>query len=91
MELSKLIELTKKVKGQSIKMQNRLLLYWAVMLFIVFAAILVVLSFAGVFSDSEEKAAQLINFQQNNTYSELSEELEKFYGKDISFSEEFSL
>ena len=52
MELSKLIKLTRNAKGQSIKMQNRLLLYWAVMLFIVFAAILVALSFAGVFSDS---------------------------------------
>ena len=72
MELSKLIKLTRNAKGQSIKMQTRLLLYWAVMLFIVFAAILVALSFAGVFSDSEEKAAQLIKFQQKNIYAELS-------------------
>lgn len=91
MELGKLIELTKKVKGQSIKMQNRLLLYWAVMLFIVFAAILVVLSFAGVFSDSDEKAAQLLDFQQENTYFELSEKLKKFEGKEISVSDEISL
>ena len=89
MELGKLIRLTKKVKGQSIKMQNRLLLYWGVMLFIVFAAILVALSFSGVFSDSEEKAAQLLRFQQNNTYSELSEELKKFGDGKVPVSDEF--
>ena len=88
MELGKLIKLTKKVKGQSIKMQNRLLLYWGVMLFIVFAAILVALSFSGVFSDSEEKAAQLIKFQQKNTYAELSGKLEKFDGEEYFSAEE---
>ena len=88
MELIKLIKLTRNAKGQSIKMQNRLLLYWAVMLFIVFAAILVALSFAGVFSDSEEKAAQLIKFQQKNTYAELSGKLEKFDGEEYFSAEE---
>lgn len=88
MKFSNLIKLTKKAKGQSIKMQNRLLLYWAVMLFIVFAAVLVVFSFAGVFSDSEEKAKQLLEFQQKNTYSELSE---KFEGVENSFPDELKL
>ena len=85
-----LIKLTKKAKNHSIKMQNRLLLYWAVMTFVIFAAILVVMSFAGVFSNSEEKASHLLELQQQNTYTEVSEQFTLLTAKGIYLSEQTS-
>lgn len=85
-----LIKLTKKAKNHSIKMQNRLLLYWAVMAFVIFTAIFVVLSFAGVFSDSEEKASRLLELQQKNTYTEVSEQFNLLTANGIFLSEQVS-
>lgn len=86
----KLFALTKRAGHQSIKMQNRLILYWGAMMLVIFAAILVILSFAGVFSDSREKVAQVLSLQQQNTFSQISEKFSRITAQGISLSEEVS-
>lgn len=88
--LREIIKLTKNSKNHSVKMQNRLLLYWGVMMFAFFAAILVILSFAGVFSNAEEKALQILCLQEKNSYAELSEQFSTLTAKGIVLSEKSS-
>ncbi|MBR6523763.1 MAG: helix-turn-helix transcriptional regulator [Clostridia bacterium] len=85
-----LIKLTQKARHQSIKMQNRLLLYWLVMLFVVFMAIIVIMNILGVFSDTEEKVAQVISLQQKNTYTQISKQFENVAAKGIYLSGKIS-
>lgn len=90
MTIGKLFKLTKNAGRQSIKMQNRLVLYWGVMILVVFAAILAIMSFAGVFSDSEERVAQVLSLQQKNTFSQISEDFNRLTAQGISLSEKAS-
>lgn len=82
-----LIKITRKARGHSIKMQNRLLLYWGALMLLVFAAILVILSFAGVFSHSEERVSEVLSLQQKNTYNDITDQFSRLTAKGISLSE----
>lgn len=57
---------TTAVHGQSISMQSRLVLYWVSMALAVFAALMLILSFMGVFSSSAKKLHELLNLQQQH-------------------------
>ena len=88
--LLNLIKLTQKARHQSIKMQNRLLLYWLAMLLVVFMAVLVIMNITGVFSDTEEKVAQIIDLQQKNTYARISKQFENVAVRGIYLSGKIS-
>lgn len=85
-----LVRITRKARNHSIKMQNRLLLYWGAMMLVVFAAILLVFSFAGVFSDTEEKITQTLTLQHKNTYVQITEHFSHLTAHGISLSEQTS-
>lgn len=85
-----LLNLTRKAKQQGIGMQRRLLVYWISMMLVVFATFLVLLSAAGVFSDSEEKLQQILGIQQKTMVTDLNTQLGRLTAQGIRLSEDAS-
>lgn len=85
-----LLHLTRKAKQHSAGMQRRLLIYWVSMVLAVFAAFLVLLSAAGVFSVSEEKLEQILHIQQKTMVGDLTAQLNRLTAQGIRLSEEAS-
>lgn len=91
--LQKLKELwlaTMDAKRQSVSMQHKLGLYWMSMAMAILAALILVLSFAGVFSDPAQKVSDALRLQQRNTVSALSEQLSGLNGQCIKLSQAIS-
>lgn len=89
-KLKRLWRATKEAKQQSVSMQRRLGLYWMSMAMAVLAALLLVLSFAGVFSDPAKKVSDALHLQQCNTISKLSEQLNSLKAQCVTLSENIS-
>lgn len=89
--LKELWRLTKEAKGQSASMQRKLGLYWMSMAMSVLALLILILSFAGVFSDPAQKVSDTLNLQQCNTVSKLSEQLSSLNAQVITLSETISV
>lgn len=89
-KLKELWRITKEAKRQSASMQRKLGLYWMSMAMSVLAALIVILSFAGVFSDTAQTVSYILNVQQHNTASTLSEQLNSLNAQAITLSESIS-
>ena len=89
-KLKELWRITKEAKEQSTSIQRKLRLYWMSMAMSVLAALIVILSFAGVFSDSAQTVSYILNVQQYNTVSTLSEQLNSLNAQAITLSETIS-
>lgn len=89
-KLGELLTLTKETMGQSISMKRKLLLYWVVMALVVFALFLVVLSFAGVFSNPARKLNQDLEAKLSNTYVSMADHFDTLAARCIQLSEEAS-
>lgn len=89
-KLKELWRITKEAKEQSTSMQRKLRLYWMSMAMSVLAALIVILSFAGVFSDSAQTVSYILNVQQYNTVSTLSEQLNSLNAQAVTLSETIS-
>ena len=70
--VGELLTLTKEARHQSISMKRKLMLYWVMMALVVFALFLVVLSFAGVFSNPARKLNQDLEARLSNTYADMT-------------------
>ena len=85
-KLKEIWKLTVSAKRQSITIQHRLILYWSTMILSAFAALLLVFSFAGVFSDTAHKLADTLDIQQKSTVSALSKQMNELTAQGISLS-----
>ena len=54
-------------KKQSVGMQRKLMLYWVSMILVVFAAVILLLSIAGAFSQNDEQLHEVMELQLKNT------------------------
>ena len=61
-----------KAKTQGVSMQRRLVLYWFSMALAILAAVLLVVSLTGVFSNTAQKFGQSLTIQKHNTTSALA-------------------
>lgn len=89
-KFSELLVATKEAKRQSISMKRKLLLYWVVMALAVFALFLVVLSFAGVFSDPARKLNQDLEEKLSHTYAGMTGHFDTLAAQCIQLSEQAS-
>ena len=85
--LGALFRLTYEARKQGVKMQHRLLLYWASMALAVFGILLVILSIAGVFSVQETQLSQALMLQQEHTVSALNRHIDTLMAQGILLSE----
>lgn len=77
-------------RGQSVGMQRRLMLYWVSMILAVFAALLLVLSVAGVFSGSDQKLNQALITEQNNVSIQLAQQLGTLTAQGVALSSQIT-
>ena len=60
-----------KAQRKSIRMQQKLFLYWSSMMLVVLSVFLVVLNMTGVFSALDEKMQQIVSARQKNIIADL--------------------
>ena len=60
-------DMPEHAKNRGISLEQRLLLYWRIMVLAVMAAVFVVLTIAGVFSNDAGKLGGTLSVQQKNT------------------------
>lgn len=77
-------------KHQGASMQRKLVLYWLCMVLAMFAGFMLVLSFAGVFSHSENKFEETLKLQQQNNVSAVSGQLDILKSGCVKLSEKTS-
>ena len=65
-----------KAKTQGVSMQRRLVLYWFSMALAILAAVLLVVSLTGVFSNTAQKFGQSLTIQKHNTASALAGQMD---------------
>ena len=77
-------------KKQSVGMQRKLMLYWVSMILVVFAAVILFLSIAGVFSRSDEQLHEVMELQLKNTQENLADHLDRLTAQSLNLSKELS-
>lgn len=80
-----------KAKTQGVSMQRRLVLYWFSMALAILAAVLLVVSLTGVFSNTAQKFGQSLTIQKHNTASALAGQMDQLTAQSIALSEELTL
>ena len=90
LRLREMRSVMEKAKTQGVSMQRRLVLYWFSMALAVLAAVLLVLSLTGVFSNTAQKLGQALTIQQRNTASSLSGQMDTLTAQTIALSEELT-
>lgn len=89
-KFKELLYLTREAKAQGVRMQHKLLLYWISMMLAVFGSLLVILSFAGVFSDAEDELHQILSVQHSSSVREIMEQLDLLSAQSVAISEQAS-
>ena len=79
-----------KAKTQGVSMQRRLVLYWFSMALAILAAVLLVVSLTGVFSNTAQKFGQSLSIQERNTASALAGQMDQLTAQSIALSEELT-
>ena len=79
-----------KAKTQGVSMQRRLVLYWFSMALAILAAVLLVVSLTGVFSNTAQKFGQSLTIQKHNTASALAGQMDQLTAQSIALSEELT-
>lgn len=72
----------------SFKLKRKLILFWISMLLCVFAAVFVLFSVVGVFSDSEEELYQVLSLENKNTVTAITEQVDTMKTRSIAFAEQ---
>lgn len=78
------------LKHQSMRIQQRLLLYWISMVLAIFATLLILLSVSGVFSGSDKDLQLALDTQQDNTVVALNTQFSRLTAQGVSISENVS-
>ena len=89
-KLKELQVLNAFAKKQSVGMQRKLMLYWMSMIVVVFAAVILLLSFAGTFSWDAEQLHEVLDVQLKNTQDNLGNHLDHLTAQSLNLSKELS-
>ena len=77
-------------KRQSVGMQRKLMLYWVSMILVVFAAVILLLSIAGAFSQNDVQLHEVMELHMNNTRDSLTNHLDRLTAQSLELSRELS-
>ena len=77
-------------KKQSVGMQRKLMLYWVSMILVVFAAVILLLSIAGAFSQNDEQLHEVMELHLQNTQDTLAGHLDRLTAQSLNLSKELS-
>lgn len=88
--LKELRALNAFAKKQSVGMQRKLMLYWVSMILVVFAAVILLLSIAGAFSQNDEQLHEVMELQLKNTQDSLASRLDRLTAQSLNLSKELS-
>ena len=77
-------------KRQSVGMQRKLMLYWVSMILVVFAAVILLLSIAGAFSQNDVQLHEVMELHMNNTRDSLTSHLDRLTAQSLKLSRELS-
>ena len=89
-KLKELRVLNAFVKKQSVGMQRKLMLYWVSMILAVFAAVVLLLSIAGAFSQNDEQLHEVMELHLQNTQDNLAAHLDRLTAQSLNLSKELS-
>ena len=67
-------KIIKGIKRQGIRMQQRLIVYWCVVILTLFLATVLLLSIIGVLPGMDFKVREMLSAQQKNTLSTMTEQ-----------------
>ena len=71
-------------------MQRKLMLYWVSMILVVFAAVILLLSVAGAFSQNDEQLHEVMELHLQNTQDNLVGHLDRLTAQSLNLSKELS-
>lgn len=77
-------------KKQSMGMQRKLMLYWVSMILVIFAAVILLLSIAGVFSRDDEQLHEMMELHLKNTRDNMESHLDHLTAQSLNLSKELS-
>lgn len=89
-KLKELRALNAFAQKQSVGMQRKLMLYWMSMILVVFAAVILLLSIAGAFSQNDEQLHEVMELHLKNTQDNLYSHLDRLTGQCLYLSRELS-
>ena len=89
-KLKELRALNAFAKKQSVGMQRKLMLYWVSMILVIFAAVILLLSVAGAFSQNDEQLHEVMELQLKNTQDNLISHLDRLTAQSLNLSKELS-
>ena len=69
-------------------MQRKLMLYWVSMILVVFAAVILLLSIAGAFSQNDEQLHEVMQLHLQNTQDNLASRLDRLTAQSLNLSKE---
>ena len=84
LRLREIRSVLEKAKTQGVSMQRRLVLYWFSMALAILAAVLLVVSLTGVFSNTAQKFGQSLTIQKHNTASALAGQMVQLTAQSIA-------
>ena len=77
-------------KKQSVGMQRKLMLYWVSMILVIFAAVILLLSVAGAFSQNDQQLHEVMVLHLKNTQDNLTSHLDRLTAQSLHLSKELS-
>ena len=83
-------KIIKGIKRQSIRMQQRLIVYWCVVILTLFLATVLLLSIIGVLPGMDFKVREMLSAQQKNMLSAMTEQTDIMMARSISLSEDIT-
>ena len=83
-------DMPEHAKNRGISLERRLLLYWRIMVLAVMAAVFVVLTIAGVFSNDAGKLGGTLSVQQKNTTMTFNKLINTLNAQNLVFSEQIT-
>lgn len=88
--IRQMFDLMRSTRGVSVPMRRKLIAYWASTIFVLFAAILVLASFFGVFTISESNLRHTLAAHHANTVADVKKQTGLLTAHAIALSEEMS-
>ena len=82
-KLKELRALNAFAKKQSVGMQKKLMLYWVSMVLVIFAAFILLMSVAGIFSRNDEQLHEVMELQLKNTLDNLTGHLDRLTAQSL--------
>ncbi|MEI3382038.1 MAG: hypothetical protein V8R43_11455 [Dorea sp.] len=78
----------KGIRKQRIRMQQRLIGYWCVVILTLFSTAFLLLSIMGIIPGEDLKVREMLSAQQKNTLSAMEEQTDIMMARSISLSED---